>query len=47
MDTKHNPEQMQGPAGEWVEVLKGEQGRIAVKSTPEHYEVMVWLPGFS
>jgi hypothetical protein len=37
---------MLGPAGEWVEVLKGEQGRIAIKSTPTQYEVMVWLPGF-
>lgn len=43
---KINPETILDPAGEWVEVLKGEQGRIAIKSTPTQYEVMVWLPGF-
>lgn len=42
-----NPEHIRGPAGEWVEVLRGEQGRIAIKSTPTQYEVLVWLPGFS
>lgn len=30
-----------------IEVIKGEQGRIAVKSTMKDYEIMVWLPGFS
>lgn len=43
---KHNPETTIDPSGEWVEVLKGEQGRIAIKSTPTQHEVMVWLPGF-
>jgi hypothetical protein len=32
--------------GEWVEIIKGAEGRIAVKSTETDYEVMVWLPGF-
>ena len=30
-----------------VEVIKGEQGRIAVRSSPRMYEILVWLPGFS
>jgi hypothetical protein len=30
-----------------VEVIKGEQGRIAVRSTTKMYEILVWLPGFS
>ncbi|EJT48688.1 hypothetical protein A1Q1_02298 [Trichosporon asahii var. asahii CBS 2479] len=43
-----NPVQtVEGPSGEPIEVLKGEQGRIAIKSTPTQYEVLVWLPGFS
>lgn len=47
-DAKINPVQtVEEPSGELVEVLKGEQGRIAIKSTPTQYEVLVWLPGFS
>lgn len=42
-----NPEHVRGPAGEWAELLRGEQGRIAIKSTPSQHEVLVWLPGFS
>jgi hypothetical protein len=30
-----------------VEVIKGEQGRIAVRSSMRMYEILVWLPGFS
>jgi hypothetical protein len=30
-----------------IEVIKGEHGRIAVKSTMRDYEILVWLPGFS
>ncbi|GMK57306.1 hypothetical protein CspeluHIS016_0401400 [Cutaneotrichosporon spelunceum] len=44
---EHNPEQIKGPAGEWVEILRGEQGRIAIKSTSYQYEVLAWLPHFS
>lgn len=44
---ERNPEHVRGPAGEWAEVLRGEQGRIAIVSTPSQHEVMVWLPGFS
>jgi hypothetical protein len=44
---EHNPEQFRGPAGEWVEILRGEQGRIAIKSTTYQYEVLAWLPHFS
>jgi hypothetical protein len=29
------------------EVLKGIEGRIAVKTTPTEYNIMAWLPGFS
>ncbi len=43
---EHNPEQFRGPAGEWVEILRGEQGRIAIKSTTYQYEVLAWLPHF-
>lgn len=42
-----NTEHVRGPAGEWAELLRGEQGRIAIKSTPSQHEVLVWLPGFS
>jgi hypothetical protein len=44
---EHNPEQFRGPAGEWVEILRGEQGRIAINSTTYQYEVLAWLPHFS
>lgn len=30
-----------------VEVIKGEGGRIAVRSSTKMYEILVWLPGFS
>ncbi|KAK1925857.1 hypothetical protein DB88DRAFT_485389 [Papiliotrema laurentii] len=29
------------------EILKGIEGRIAVKTTPAEYNIMAWLPGFS
>jgi len=29
------------------EILKGMEGRIAVKTTPVEYNIMAWLPGFS
>jgi len=29
------------------EILKGMEGRIAVKTTPLEYNIMAWLPGFS
>ena len=29
------------------EILKGMEGRIAVKTTPTEYNIMAWLPGFS
>lgn len=29
------------------EILKGMEGRIAVKTTPIEYNIMAWLPGFS
>ncbi|KAL1413132.1 hypothetical protein Q8F55_000881 [Vanrija albida] len=45
-DIDFDPELLEGPAGEWIEVIKGESGRIAIKSTSSVYEVMVWLPGF-
>ncbi|BEI86208.1 hypothetical protein CcaverHIS002_0604950 [Cutaneotrichosporon cavernicola] len=44
---EHNPEQFKGPAGEWVQILRGEEGRIAIKSTSYQYEVLAWLPHFS
>lgn len=30
-----------------IEVIKGTEGRIAVKATKLVYEIMVWLPGFT
>lgn len=29
------------------EILKGMEGRIAIKTTPAEYNIMAWLPGFS
>lgn len=47
-DFQHDfdPELFEGQEGEWIEIIKGSEGRIAVKSTPKEYLVMVWLPGF-
>ncbi|KLT43250.1 hypothetical protein CC85DRAFT_291685 [Cutaneotrichosporon oleaginosum] len=45
--TEHNPEQFRGPAGEPFQILRGAQGRIAIKSTTYQYEVLAWLPNFS
>ncbi|ORY27100.1 hypothetical protein BCR39DRAFT_539252 [Naematelia encephala] len=42
-----DPELFDGAEGEWIEIIKGSEGRIAVKSTPTTYAIMVWLPGFS
>jgi hypothetical protein len=42
-----DPELFEGQEGEPIEIVKGTEGRIAVKSTPKEYIVMVWLPGFS
>ncbi|KAL7420766.1 hypothetical protein Q5752_004718 [Cryptotrichosporon argae] len=47
VDADFDPDLFNGTDGEWIEVIKGEEGRIAVKSTVAQYEVMVWLPGFS
>ncbi|KAK4689699.1 hypothetical protein P7C73_g406, partial [Tremellales sp. Uapishka_1] len=47
-DADFDPELFEGiPEGEWIEIIKGMEGRIAIKATPAEYEVMVWLPGFS
>ncbi|WVN90546.1 uncharacterized protein L203_105785 [Cryptococcus depauperatus CBS 7841] len=40
-------ELFEGQEDEWIEVIKGAEGRIAIKSTPSLYVIMVWLPGFS
>ncbi|WVQ73374.1 hypothetical protein IAR50_002945 [Cryptococcus sp. DSM 104548] len=42
-----DPELLEGVDNEWVEVIKGSEGRIAIKSVPTAYEILVWLPGFS
>ncbi|KAK8858769.1 hypothetical protein IAR55_002998 [Kwoniella newhampshirensis] len=42
-----DPELFEGKEDEWIEIIKGMEGRIAIKSTPELYDIMVWLPGFS
>ncbi|KAL0240554.1 hypothetical protein I308_106350 [Cryptococcus tetragattii IND107] len=42
-----DPELFEGAEDEWIEMIKGPQGRIAIKSTPSAYDIMVWLPGFS
>jgi hypothetical protein len=40
-------ELFEGEDGQWIEIMKGSDGRIAVKSDSTHYNIMVWLPGFS
>ncbi|WVR06527.1 hypothetical protein IAU60_003558 [Kwoniella sp. DSM 27419] len=40
-------ELFEGDQNEWIEIIKGAEGRIAIKSTPALYDIMVWLPGFS
>nr|XP_019045409.1 hypothetical protein I302_05798 [Kwoniella bestiolae CBS 10118]OCF24339.1 hypothetical protein I302_05798 [Kwoniella bestiolae CBS 10118] len=42
-----DPELFEGSKNEWIEIIKGAEGRIAIKSTPQLYDIMVWLPGFS
>jgi hypothetical protein len=45
-----DPELFEDPAverDEEIEVIKGIEGRIAVKATKLVYEIMVWLPGFT
>ncbi|OCF57040.1 hypothetical protein L486_05897 [Kwoniella mangroviensis CBS 10435] len=42
-----DPELFEGSENEWIEIIKGAEGRIAIKSTPHLYDIMVWLPGFS
>lgn len=42
-----DPELFEGKDEEWIEIIKGMEGRIAIRSTPEMYDIMVWLPGFS
>ncbi|ODN93400.1 hypothetical protein L198_05264 [Cryptococcus wingfieldii CBS 7118] len=42
-----DPELFEGVDNEWIEVIKGSEGRIAIKSIPTAYEILVWLPGFS
>jgi hypothetical protein len=46
-DVDFDAELFEGKEGELIEVIKGEDGRIAVKSCPSCYRIMVWLPGFS
>jgi len=36
-----------GKEGDWIEVIKGNDGRIAVKSDSSQFNIMVWLPGVS
>nr|XP_018262139.1 uncharacterized protein I303_05154 [Kwoniella dejecticola CBS 10117]OBR84297.1 hypothetical protein I303_05154 [Kwoniella dejecticola CBS 10117] len=42
-----DPELFEGKENEWIEMIKGAEGRIAIKSTGQFYDIMVWLPGFS
>ncbi|OCF35111.1 hypothetical protein I316_03151 [Kwoniella heveanensis BCC8398] len=42
-----DPELFEGSENEWIEIIKGAEGRIAIKSTAAMYDIMVWLPGFS
>ncbi|WRT67982.1 uncharacterized protein IL334_004957 [Kwoniella shivajii] len=42
-----DPELFEGRENEWIEIIKGAEGRIAIKSTEKAYDIMVWLPGFS
>nr|XP_019012964.1 uncharacterized protein I206_02461 [Kwoniella pini CBS 10737]OCF51745.1 hypothetical protein I206_02461 [Kwoniella pini CBS 10737] len=42
-----DPELFEGKENEWIEMIKGVEGRIAIKSTAQFYDIMVWLPGFS
>lgn len=47
-DVDFDPELFEGPEPEAVlEIMKGMEGRIAVKTTPAEYNIMAWLPGFS
>jgi hypothetical protein len=46
-DIDFDPELFQSDTDEWIEIIKGSEGRIAVKSTKGFYIIMVWLPGFS
>lgn len=36
-----------GQDGDYIEVIKGSEGRIAVRAELECYHIMCWLPGFS
>lgn len=42
-----DPDSAETEDGEEIEVIKGTEGRIAVKATKLSYEIMVWLPGFT
>lgn len=42
-----DPHLFEGAEGESIEIMKGAEGRIAIKSTLEAYDILVWLPGFS
>lgn len=47
-DVDFDPELFEDPEPEAVlEIMKGMEGRIAVKTTPAEYNIMAWLPGFS
>ncbi|RXK40327.1 hypothetical protein M231_02441 [Tremella mesenterica] len=46
-DVDFDPELLVGQDGEWIEVIKGSEGRIAVRSRAAEYEVLVWLPAFA
>jgi hypothetical protein len=45
-DIDFDPELFQSETDDWIEIIKGSEGRIAVKSTKGFYDIMVWLPGF-
>lgn len=46
-DVDFDADLFEGDGDEFVEVIKGKEGRIAVKSTNMLYEILVWLPKFS
>ena len=47
-DVDFDPELFEGAEPDSIlEIMKGMEGRIAVKTTPLEYNIMAWLPGFS
>lgn len=41
------PQLMDGAKEDCTEIIKGSEGRIAIRSAPSSYSIMVWLPGFT